>query len=236
MAIYTPIPKSNLSNQIAEHLETMILEHNLEIGDKLTGEIELAEQLGVSRNILREAMAILKERGLIEVKNGDGVYVVQPGSSTLGRVLDRLVKAGTASPQEVYEIRLALEVQACGLAAKMAVKEDIVQLQELLNKMEKDHQTGVHWSDYDYQFHGKIAIMTRNSLYPVILQPLIEMVSDIQNVYPPTLEARVNGLENHKEIVEAIASGDTVLARHAMRNHLKRFLKDLIDNKNHKEE
>jgi DNA-binding FadR family transcriptional regulator len=228
MKMYTPIPKNNLSSQIAEHIETLILQQNLKVGDKLPGEIELAEQFGASRNVLREALATLKERGLIEVKNGSGVYVAQVGSGTLGKVVDRLVKTGTASPREVYEIRLALEVQACGQAAKRASDEEIAQLKELVARMERDYKDEALWSEYDSEFHHQLAIMTGNSLYPVILQPLINIVSEIRDAQPPTQGARARGLEDHKMIVSAIEAHDRAAAQQAMVNHLKRFLNDLM--------
>ncbi len=228
MKMYAPVSKNNISNQIAEHIETLILQQNLKVGDKLPGEIELAEQFGASRNVLREALATLKERGLIEVRNGSGIYVAQPGSGTLGRVVDRLVKTGASTAKEVYEIRLALEVQACGQAAKRATDAEIAELGTIIACMERDYKDEALWSRYDSEFHERLAEMTGNSLYPVILQPLVNIVSDIRSEQHPTLDARSRGLEDHRQIFTAIKAHDRAAAQQAMVNHLKRFLKDLM--------
>ena len=143
MAIGTSVTKANLSSQIANQLEELILSQELKAGERLPGEIELAEQFGTSRNILREALTSLKERGLVTVRNGSGVYVAQPDARILGNVVNRLVAVGSASIQEVYELRVALEVQSSGLAAVNATDEDLQSLDELIRLMEQDYRNTI---------------------------------------------------------------------------------------------
>ncbi|MDO4308359.1 MAG: FadR/GntR family transcriptional regulator [Eubacteriales bacterium] len=231
MTMYKPISKSNLSSQIAECIENLILDQKLKVGDKLPSEMELAEQFHTSRNIVREAISMLKERGLVEVRNGSGAYVVRPEPSTLGSVMKRLVTVGATDAYEIYEIRMALEVRACGMAAVNAEAGEVEILKQLIAKMEQNYSDNIMWSKYDYQFHEKLAEMTHSTLFPVFLRPLISMVYDLSDQQPRTTKARKNGIEQHKKIVEAVEKGDRQEAEGAMERHLQIFLDDLLKEK-----
>src|SRR5690554_5213874 len=115
---YFQISKINLSETIADKIEEMILDNTLKEGHKFPPETELAEYFGVSRNILREAMRGLKERGLIRVHSGKGVFVTRPKGKVLGDTFTRFIKLTDISLKNVYEFRSALEVSVCGLAAE----------------------------------------------------------------------------------------------------------------------
>lgn len=236
MAKFVQMNKDSLSKQIAEQIETLILSQELKVGERLPGEIELAEQFGSSRNVLREAMTSLKERGLIEVKPGSGAYVAQPDPLALGEMMNRFVALGSLSVYEVYEVRMALEVRSCGLAAEHADEEGISKLKELIEKTEKDYKDDQLWAKYEYKFHMQIAKMTNTTLFPVFLRPLLNIVFDITNEKPRPLVARKSGLEAHKRIVAAIESGDKEAAEQAMILHLQGFLNDIIKGKDQSEE
>lgn len=227
MAICTPVSKANLSTQIADQLEERILSQELKAGDRLPGEIELAEQFGTSRNILREAITTLKERGLVQVRNGSGAYVMQPDAQVLGDVVNRLVAAGSASIQEVYELRVAIEVQSCKLAANNATSEDLETLEDLIVQMKHDYRDDQLWSKLDYNFHRELAVATQNSLFPEFLRPLMNTVCDLSDRHPRTFDARLRGIEQHERIVSAIRSGSQSAAEQAMAEHLRGFLADL---------
>jgi len=229
MTLHKLILKSNISNQIAEHIESMILSQELKVGDKLPGEIALAEQYGASRNMLREAMTTLKERGLVEIKNGSGAYISQPNSDSLSNAVNRLVTFGDATAYEVYEVRMALEVRACGLAAKFASKEDLQVLHTLIANMELNYEDRKLWTQYDGEFHEALAQMTKISLFPAFLHPLISIVQSIAEEQPLPASARKKGLAAHKKIVDAIESRDRDAAENAMTSHLNGFLTDLVE-------
>ena len=117
------VKKNNLYESIADTIEAMILDDTLKVGERLPSEAAMAESFGVSRNIIREAMKILKERHLVELRNGDGARVVKPDSSSLKDVVNRMVIMGSLSLSEIYELREALEVSAAGLAAGRRTEE-----------------------------------------------------------------------------------------------------------------
>ncbi len=236
MTKFMQMNKSSLSKQIAEQIEGLILSQELKVGERLPGEIEMAEQFGSSRNVLREAMTTLKERGLIEVKPGSGAYVAQPDPLALGEMMNRFVALGSLSVYEVYEVRMALEVRSCGLAAQYGDQEGIMALNDLISQSEKEYRDNELWAKYEYKFHMQIAKMTGTTLFPVFLRPLLGIVFDLTNEKPRPLIARKGGMEAHKRIVEAIASKDKDAAEQAMVRHLQGFLTDLIREKEHREE
>ncbi|MEI7616540.1 MAG: GntR family transcriptional regulator, partial [Actinomycetota bacterium] len=138
MVEYIQLNRKHLYEQIASQLEEMILNETLKIGDQLPPEKDLAEKFGVSRNILREALKTLKERGLIDVKTGNGIYITKPKPEVIKKILNRLVKLGDVNIKELFEFRLAIEVKACGLAAERATIEEIENLENILNMMKGD--------------------------------------------------------------------------------------------------
>ena len=96
--MYIQLNKSSLSQQIAQNLEEMILEQELQIGDRLPGEMDLADKFGASRNVVREALTMLRERGLVEVRNGSGAFVTRVQPQALGDVVTRMTAVGSVSP------------------------------------------------------------------------------------------------------------------------------------------
>jgi GntR family transcriptional repressor for pyruvate dehydrogenase complex len=229
MAEFIQMNRNSLSHQIAEQLENLILSKELKIGEKLPGEIELAEKFGSSRNILREAMTTLKERGLIEVKSGNGAFVAQPNPLTFEKMVDRYVTLDSIPVYEIFEVRMALEVRSCGLAAENADEEGIETLRELFKKMEKCCGDGEFWAEYDFEFHMQIAAMTKTSLMQIFLRPLISIVFKIADREPRLpLHARQGGLEAHRKILKMIETRDRKGAEQTMVEHLQDFLNDIL--------
>lgn len=228
MAICTPVTRENLSSQIAEKLENMIISQKLEVGDRLPGEIELAEQFGTSRNILREAMTTLKERGLIQVRNGSGAYVAQPDPQVLGNVVGRLIAVGSSTVEEVYELRVAIEVRACSLAAENITETELLELQQILQQMVAEYRDYQRWLQLDREFHVAIAAATHNSLFPEFLKPLMDIVTQMSDKHPRSVEERKSGINQHRRIVQSIEAHDRAAAEQSMFDHIGTFRLDLM--------
>ena len=177
MPEFVNIKKRILYEDIANEIERMIIENTLPANSKLPSEKKLAEMLGVSRNILREALKTLKERGLISVKTGNGIYVDKPGQKVLQDALKRFVYFQNVPLNEVFEIRFSIEVSACGLAAERAGKKDLLELGNLIREMKKSINNVSLWSDVELRFHLSIAKSTKNPLFLAFIQTLTNMLS-----------------------------------------------------------
>ena len=166
MAEYARVGRSSLYDDVANELEAMIHEEALKVGNKLPSEQELAEKFGVSRNILREALKTLKERGLISVRTGDGSYVVKPKPEILTNVVTRLIRLSDVTLRDVFELRSAIEVVASGLAAERAEPADIKELQTVIKNMEAHREDVDRWAKEELHFHLTVAKATKNPLFP----------------------------------------------------------------------
>jgi DNA-binding FadR family transcriptional regulator len=210
---------SNKHEMVAMALEKAILSGQLKIGEKLPSEQSLAGQFGVSRNIVREALRDVKARGLLEVKNGAGSYIASPTSTDLGDMLNRFIVLGDTAIDDYYEIRYALEVKACELAAVRATKEDLDGLEAIARKMEKSLRMREDLTELDFDFHFAIAKATKNPLFSSLLQPLKSVMTYVFNrgYSPLALEEAVDG---HVRIVAALREKNPELARTAMTRHI----------------
>lgn len=214
--------KNNLYETIADTLEQMILEDTLKVGDRLPSEAMLAENFGVSRNIVRESLKILKERGLVELKNGEGARIVRPTVNSLQDMINRLTIMNGFSLEQIYEIRKALEVSACGYAAARATPEQIQRLHEAVALMEQHKSNKESWIQYDLLFHTYIAEASNNILFSEFLKSLsdaLKMLFDRGYDTPGALE---ESLSMHKQIIATIESGDSRAAEEKMMEHLNR--------------
>src|SRR4051812_36076543 len=118
------IPHRRLAEDIIDQIERLILNEELHVGDALPSERELAVQLHVSRNILREALGMLVQKGLLEVRPGSGTYVARPNSEFLRDTLDHFIRFNKSALFDLIEARRAIEVEIAEMAATRATDED----------------------------------------------------------------------------------------------------------------
>lgn len=205
---------------IADEMELAILNDEAGFEEKLPSEQFLAEAFNVSRPVIREALKLLKERGLIETHQGAPTYITKPGVDTLAKNIGRIAAAQSITPEQIYQVRIILETHAAGLAAGNATKEDIERMKELNKKRFKQGATPESCAKSDMEFHGAIAHASKN--------PLIEMMhASIQVLMFPVLTEIIEsdkyanrGEEFHKKIIKAIEDGDAEGASELAKAHL----------------
>ena len=221
MVKYDQITRKYLYEEIAIKLEKMVLDETLKVGDKLPPEKNLAENFGVSRNILREALKTLKERGLIDVRTGDGVYVAKPGTDVLKDMVNRLIILGGVSIRDLFEFRLAIEVKSCGLAAEKADEEEMKHLEEIINKMKNDVEDPERWAKEELEFHMSIAKASKNTLFYSFISPISNLLFELFLKGRQNPQAKIEGIEGHIAIVKNLKKRNKALAEEAMRKHLE---------------
>jgi GntR family transcriptional repressor for pyruvate dehydrogenase complex len=232
MVHYPRVERKHLYLEVMNNLEQMIMDESLKIGDKLPSEHVLAQRFGVSRNVLREAIKGLNERGLIDVKPGKGVFVAKPTLKMFIDMFNRLLVLGGISATHLYEIRLPLEVMCAGLAAQRATKVHIERLKELVQQMPKAAENIDDWCDIDIQFHLTISEASANPLIHSILDPLRGLLVKLSAAgYRRKGEVTI-GLEAHRKIFRAIESGDKTAAENAMTEHILRSEEVVLSSNN----
>jgi len=218
-----------LSAQAADQIAHMILERQFDVGDKLPSERQLAEALGVSRTVVREAIRILEARKLVEVQTGSGAVVLGVGPGTVTESISMLLESPNArvSFDDIQAVRGVMEVATAGLAAVKATEEDNRRMRDALERMLKaatvDEQILA-----DYDFHLEIAKATHNQLFVFLLQALNDILVktwydywEVQAANGPAdfLAAdkeQTKSDTHHRIVFEAIQRGDHAGAREAM--------------------
>ena len=106
----TPIPRQRLHEAVEARLEEMILDGELQPGDSLPSELEMAAQMEVSRTVVRDAIRALTTKGLVEIRHGVGTFVTDSGRERLAEALALSLRRGDYSPWELYQVRRGLEL------------------------------------------------------------------------------------------------------------------------------
>ena len=218
--------------RLATELREKILRGQYRDGQRLPAERYLAEQHGLSRGTVREALSLLEQGGLIARHRGSGSYVTDPTEGRTGDGGDRDDVAEITSPLQLLEVRLALEAQMVRLAARNMTARDISGLENALKHMEgaeQDEETFSHW---DKIFHLAIAEGTRNPLMITIYGQINHVRTHDRwqsvkgAILTPTRIREYNA--HHREIFDAIRQRDPEIAVVRMNNHLLLAQQDLL--------
>ena len=193
-------------------------------GSKLPTEPVLTEQFGVSRTVVREAIAALKADGLLEPRQGAGVFVLAPSPRKLGDTIFAVDSAQISDVLEILELRM--EIEAAGLACARSSAAQQAKIYEALQEMTDQFEKGNPTEKADFEFHRAIADATNNRRYAEFLEHLGDKTIPRAQLRrrPPEVEDQKNYkqkiLAEHHRIFDAIAARDAETARQAMRDHL----------------
>jgi DNA-binding FadR family transcriptional regulator len=212
----------HLPARIAGQIGKEISEGRIAPGEKLPTEHILSKTFGVSRSVVREAIAQLRNEGLVETRQGVGAFATDTQHRHSIRIAqDNL--ADRTSFRSLFQLRLPLEIEAAGLAAVHHTAEDLARLDETLAKMSGAEK----WTDEgivaDLAFHRQVAAATQNEYFLMFLGFVAERIHLAINTAreAAVLEEIVEvTIAEHVAIRDAIASRDPVKARDAMRAHL----------------
>lgn len=225
-----PIPRRSLVDQVADRLRHLIDQGGLGSGDRLPGEMELVEQLKVSRPVLREAISRLESVGLITVRRGQGMYVGDRGSI---RSCVQLIRSSmTIAPKDVShftELRTAIEVRAARRAAELRTPEDVAELEALSEQMDGEDQDYLDAIRLDFQFHRKIVDIVGNDVMSNVMEVIHDFVMAGMVHTTPNPRNRARSRKLHGTILDAIRTGDADAAEAAMKFHMGSVSKALTE-------
>jgi GntR family transcriptional repressor for pyruvate dehydrogenase complex len=223
-----PIPRRSSVDQVVERIRDVITEQTIAAGERLPGELELVEQLQVSRPVLREALARLQGLGLIEIQRGNGTFVAS--RDRLANCVQLLRTAVTLAPRELLsyaELRAAVEVQAVRQAAERATDEDVAELKRMLKELNSVDRPYEELLEIDFRFHRRILQAAGNELMQNLMEVIYEFVVTQMAQTTPSPRENKLGRRLHREIVAAIADHDPDAAERAMREHMEVVLSRL---------
>ncbi len=221
---FTPVTSgARLSDQVAEQLAAEIRRGGLGPGDKLPTEARLVEQFGVSRTVVREAVSRLKSLGLVDSRQGSGVFV-QASASFAPLQFEARHAASQAAVIQMVEVRRALEAEVAALAAQRRSSSDIRRIRAAVKALEAAVQRGGDGVSEDVQFHRAIAEAADN---PFLLQTLEYLGQFLHGATQVTRANEARRLDfaqqvhdEHAAIVLAVEAGQPEAARQAAAGHM----------------
>lgn len=222
--MFTPIKNKKVYEQVIEQIQAMIMEGKLKKGDKLLSERELAEQLQVSRPSIREALRALEIIGLIETRQGEGNFISGSVENSFFQPLSVLFMLNNGRSKDILELRVIIEVQIAGLAARRMTDEHKRELEELMSKL-REAETEEESARIDKALHYKIAMITENYLLISLLQAISSLmesfIGNARIMILKNTESKNLLTEQHQRICCALIAEDSLEAERAMEEHLE---------------
>jgi GntR family transcriptional repressor for pyruvate dehydrogenase complex len=212
--------RSTLSEDIADRLIASILSGKYKFGDKLPPERDLARYLAVGRPTVREATRRLAVIGLLEVRQGEGTFVVNRHTDFVAKAFGWAVLLDASTAEEVVETRVAIEAEIAGLAAQRATPKELAVLRDLLEQMRRHRGDAKRFSEADLDFHLALARATQNTTLIRLLEAIRSLLTQWITRALSRPEAFDVALQQHEAILSAVERHAEDEARSAMRAHL----------------
>lgn len=228
--LFRKAKQNRIFQDIVDQIQTAILEGKFAAGDKLAPERELVDMFQTSRGTLREALRILEQKGLIEIRLGitGGAYVKDANADLMAENLAMLIRSHNVSLEHLAEFREGVEGTVAGLAASRSTAADGHKLSLLLREAALLCEQGTSfWNDFvqvDDKIHTEIARIAGNPLYTFVLQSVHKNIHRYCNKF---LEVGATEMEeNYKDlaqIVAAVISKNPATASRKTVQHVRRF-------------
>jgi GntR family transcriptional repressor for pyruvate dehydrogenase complex len=218
------VRRSGLADQVIENLRALIGGGTYRIGDRLPPEADLCTMFGVGRSTLREAMRVLANRGMVDVRHGGGTFVAAmvPRESFEERI-------GRAALEDVYEARLLLELPLAELAAQRRDARDVAAMRAALRKRARAIRAAdvALYTEADFAFHRAIAKAAKNAALLGIYDAFLQVVKPQFEtaVSPDYLIAEKDRM--HDDLCDAIAMRDVRAVRRLVTSHLRGSLEGI---------
>ncbi len=217
--------RRTLADQLMDAILTDVIGSTLKEGDSLPSTAVLAARYGVSRTVVREALAALTGRGILVNSQGRESVVALPDAIHLSRQLKFRVERTDVSIADLLQVRLGIEVIGAELAAARSNEESRRELETLIEALEDAVDDEDEYRRQDLALHRAIAVASGNSLIVLVLDSLTELLLEFRKTATSRRRERGESLKGivqvHRRIVERITAGDAPGAGAAMREHLE---------------
>jgi GntR family transcriptional regulator, transcriptional repressor for pyruvate dehydrogenase complex len=225
--MYKVVRSSRLYEQIVQQVEESIHKGALKPGDQLPPERELAQQFGVSRTAVREAVKALREKGMVEAYPGRGTFITEGTSYTIKQSLDRMMKTGQVEGSlYLAEVREILEPEIAALAATRGDEEDRAAMREAVAIMDSAKKDPDEFIEADLDFHLALAEAAANPFILSLIDSIVGVLREQRIRIFHVDGGPERGQYHHKRILEAVEHRDALGAREAMKAHLRQVRED----------
>jgi GntR family transcriptional repressor for pyruvate dehydrogenase complex len=218
------VKRRRVHEPVADQIRQAIFRGLIAPGHKLPPEREMAEQFQTSRVALREALRALEKEGLITIKRGAGggafVADFDNALNALAESLSTVVKLGSAKSANLTEMRSILEPEITRLATSRATPEDLLAIEAIVIAQEKELEGGELSRKLDMDFHRCVAEAAHNPVMNIVVNAVNQSIRDSILRSKRTQEMRTRVVQYHRDIFEAVRSGDADLAKRVMSSHV----------------
>lgn len=226
---FKSIENSSLVDRVEANLVELLQEQKLKVGDTIPKEIELAEKLGVSRTVIREALLRLRMMGLIESKKKKGSVITSPD---LFGNLSKSMNPHILSPEtlkEIFEIRLVLEIGMADFLFHRITKNEIEELREIVRSEPPSAQYHLFNVQHEIAFHGKLYEITGNETLKKFQKLLLPVFDFVHHSGLLKKKPLFKLFVSHKELVDILENGTPEEFRNGMRSHLENHFSRLFE-------
>jgi GntR family transcriptional repressor for pyruvate dehydrogenase complex len=220
-----------LSEKIITQISDALIAGELKPGDRLPPERELAEQFGVSRTVIRDAVKTLAGRGILHVKHGAGIFVATSEENAIGRLgaLSDILPLQGVHLRDLFEMRKVLEAEGAGWAAGRRNDYHLERLKGILEDAHRNSENLEVLSERDAQFHVAIAEASQNLVLVRVMLTLLDLLAASRRETLSIPGRARRSLEDHERILRGIYDQDPDEALHAMLDHLNSVERSLAD-------
>lgn len=216
-------PRVSRSEQLQQAIKDLIVQRGLSAGDPLPTELDLVDELDVSRNSLREALKALQAVGIVEIRHGFGMYV---GRMSLGALVDGLAFHSRITMhndhRDLINVINVREVLETGLVRRLVLdhpNSDHREVAEVVEQMEKEARAGFVEPETDRRFHQVLYRPLANPLVPQLLGAFWDVYFQLKDDIGPIIETAEEVALRHRDIYLAVLTGDADAAQAAMAAH-----------------
>jgi GntR family transcriptional regulator, transcriptional repressor for pyruvate dehydrogenase complex len=221
--------RERLGDIVARKLELAIRGGQYPPGSRLPAQRQLANDLGVSRPVLRESLQLLELRGLVNIHYGSGTYVAEPVDFSTSP--ESWLRDNISRVNQFYEFRRIIEPAGAALAAQRATKEEVLNLKRNIDEaalaVERNDITA--FVTFDVEFHALVAQMSHNPYLLHTLNQSIHLETDVRHIIHLLHDHLAVAHRRHVAIYEAIAAGDAERSRELMDNAFVRVVQEIVE-------
>lgn len=223
------VDTSSLVDKVEAKLVQLLQDRKLQVGDTIPKELELAENLGVSRTVIREALLRLRVMGLIDSKKKKGAVITSPdifsiiSKSVNPHILDQ------ATLKELFELRLMLEIGMADFIFQRIQPKDLEELKKIVNEEPNATQDHLFNIEHEIAFHGKLYAIAGNEALKKFQRLLLPVFDYVHHSGLLKKQIAPKRFVSHKGLVGIIENGSPEMFRNGMRNHLENHFTRLFD-------
>jgi GntR family transcriptional repressor for pyruvate dehydrogenase complex len=222
--LFTQVRVDRVADKVAEQLRGLISDGKVKVGDRLPSERELAEQMGVSRISIREALQQLEMQGMLEIVHGGGSIVRNITGQEIRKTLELFLERDPKRVLELAELRAFMEAWAAREAARHRTEVELGAIRGYLEEMERDFERGQIRYDVDFKYHTEIAGATHNTIYLHLIDNIYSLINYSIKIHHEEVftgrDDQETILNHHRNIFNAIRDRNPDAAEVAMKEHL----------------